>query len=397
MIVPPVTRLRARFSPRLSTFLSVGLLAFFLTGCGGGGGGSTGFAPVPVVTATGTTPSNSTTPGPAVGNVIVSAKAPTNVVARGAERDWLGALLSLFSPPAQAQGVALTALPSATVVVLSSIGAFVTTGVTDITGAAVFSGLTPGTYTFIVSKTTSAGFVQLAAVGVVTSGSTLNLNINPTTTALTYVIRSQSTNGDITGTDTGAFDSLTNGSNTDFNQLLNNITTQIQTGQGLFDTNNGGLLNSALATQANATGQTLFLVVFRYPAPNQVGVKRSGPMVVAFNKPVKQAQIPPTYTDWTVTHQRVTTGQTITINNSNFTQYGTWSYSDSPQTINGVAIPPHALAFTLGAQQMSANAREVFQWRFGAVPQATDNTFLTLAPGESSGTFLDLVFYTGND
>lgn len=251
--------------------------------------------------------------------------------------------------------------------------------------------LVPGTYLVKVSK----GSVFIEAVINVSSSSSQSFVIDATATAVATLILAQSGSTGFSGVDVGAYYAQGGGSNATFTSLVAGITNAITQGLSYLDATTGLLSDTTLSAQGSAIDSALFTVLFRYPTAYQTDVHRNGPIAVAFNKSVQASCMPPTYTAWSVSHVSVTTGQTITIDNTNYTQYGTWSYSDSPQTVNGVALPAHCLNFVLNSQSMVANSKEVFTWTFNALPVAQNSTPLTLVDG-GAHIVNNLTFYTGS-
>lgn len=390
---------------RLSTSLAmVGLLLALtvLSGCGSGAQNSnfsgTSTQTASSSTTTTTTPAPAATPLPASVNIQPQVPAGTPGAASLAPHGIMASVMGWFITPVYAADprANILTLPGATVNAINGQGSVVATATTNSSGIATFNNLPPGTYTFTVSKNIpGGGVVQLSLVTDITPNSTQTLPVTTATTAIAEMILAAG-NGQTAGVDLGAFNGLSNSGNAQFQTLQNEINNAVASGTPIFDPGSGVPTNSQISQSSTAAANQIFTVVFRYPAPNQTGVHRLGPIAVCFNKAVNQAGIPPTYQNWQVTHTTVSTGVSLTITPSNFTQFGNWNYSDTQVTVNGVTLPAHCLYFTLSST-MSAFAQEVYIWQFAQTPTATDGSTLTLTGADQPGQLNNLTFFTGSD
>lgn len=379
------------------TLLTV-LFTIFLAGCGGGGGGSTGFG-------TGSSSSSSgggSTTGPSSSNIIVQPRAdagtPGASPVAAAPSTLFEQVCSLVASTVHAAGATLYTLPGFTVTAFNSAGVQVASVLVDSSGNAVFTTLAPGNYVFRVSSPTYPNTV-LSTVLTLPEGQSVTGQVSAQTTAATICALAAS-GGNIAGLDTNVFTTLLNGGSPQVTAVYNQVAADLTNGRpmGNFSgpVSSWQLTDAALQTAAQQASDSVFMVTARFPYPNQTGVARSNlPLYVAFNRAADPATLAPTYTNWEVRHNTVSTGQLVVINDGNYTAYGNWSYSDSARTVAGYPVPAHALVFTYTGS-MAANAKENFQWSFGTLPKAATGTALTSTEAQG-GMWNDLTFYTGSN
>jgi len=303
----------------------------------------------------------------------------------------LDRMLSCVVSTAYAQTL-LNTLPGFTVTVYDGYGHVVATGVTDPTGTVVFPALPPGNYGFVVSNPSYPNTVLLLLATLTNQSVILTANANSTAAAV--VALSEVPNGNFSGMDVDTYNSLATG-NADYQAVAASIANSLASGSDFFDPSQRTITDPQLEAEVQTAANSALTVIQRYPAPYQTGIATTNvPVYVTFSKAMNTATMPPAYTNWQVIHYSQRSGQTVTIDNSNFPAFGSWSYTgETPNTvIGGINVPAHSLVFTYTGT-MASNAQEDFQWKFGTMPNAADGMLLTSSTTQP-GQVNNLTFYT---
>lgn len=365
--------------------LALGFLVLCLAGCGGGNG----FNPTTTVRQT---------PTPqVVSAIVVQPLVPLNTPGgRAIAMEAPGLverLMAFLMPPVYAQPqVTVLTLPGFVCSAIGPQGSVVATATVDEHGNASFSSLPAGNYLF---RTTSAQYpntVALVLVAITASANQQTVVSDATATAVALIALSAS-NGNINGLDIAAFNGQAGTAS--FQAVTSSVNLALSSGASFVNTSTNTITDPTITAQVTTANSTLLTVVGRYPAPSQTSIPRTNvPIYVTFSQAMDTSTLPPTNTAWSVQHTSVSTGQVVTITNSNYSIYGSWSYSDSTRTVFGVSVPAHSLVFSF-TQTMAAGSAENFLWQFSSLPRSANGTVLT-ASASVSPAWNYLTFYTGN-
>ena len=368
------------------------LLTITFSGCGGGGGDSLDFGGGTSGGGGGTGGSGLVaTPNPANFNLqIVFPNGTPGVALEPQPIPLVARFLRLFSSPALAQ------TSDVTIRVYGPTGALVTTAPGTRLGPNQYSfsvtGLNPGNYLFEATISGSNGGTLLLVFELASGTNTGIMNVASTAAAL--VALAEAPNGNLTGLDALAYNTLTQ-NDACYDALKNLIQTAVVNDDSWIVPTTQTVTSTTIQQGIATARDCNVTVVSSYPANGATGIPVSNfPIYVTFSESMDPNTLPPIYTDWSVETTVPSSGAPVTIPPANVSAYGSWSYSNNARTLSGVTIPANSLAFHFTGGTLNANSEQVFRFRFGALPQSTGNVPVTTVT--TAGVFNTRTFYTGN-
>lgn len=386
-------RLKTRGVGKKLTPLIIALALLFITGCGGGGGDSLNFSGTGNSSSTGGgTTGGSPSPTPASFNLTVSFPAGTPGVAMREQpkSSVIADLLKLISSPAWAQtsNVIISVYGPTHNLITTTPGTRVGPGQYSFQ----ISGLAPGNYLFEATVQGSTGGTLLLLVNLPEGSTSGTMDVASTAGALAAL--ADAPGGDYSGIDAQAYNSLAQ-TDAAFTALKTSIQTAIQNDANWIQPGTQSVVDTTISTQTTVATTAVITIVKFFPADGATGIATSNfPIYLAFSKPLNPNTVPPLYTDWSVETTIPSSGAAVTITPANVAAYGSWSYSDNARTVAGVSIPANNLVFHFTGGTLNANSRQVFKFRFGALPKGASGT--TVTTSAAAGTLHTHTFFTGS-
>ncbi|GEM_PF-2644272 len=316
----------------IKVFMAMLLIISLLAGCGGGGAGG----------GSGSGGGGSSSAGQTLtGSLQVATTVPEGTA--GAENG----VLENFS-------VNITTPAGSTI-----------TSTTDSNGGNSVSSVIPGNYTTIVYNPAYPSTVLLGLARVAPGRSTRDktiLNAATTAAALIGIRYSQTDSGRIAGMEIDVLNRIAQaGSNAKFNAVVDRITKYLKEHTVYFDVSNLTIIDSDLSSDVEAAKNSITVMIDCSPYFYQQGVTNPVALYARFNHDL--SNVPPQNTTYTVTYYKEDTNQTVIMNSSNYSQYGSWDNSDNK-----------IIRFALNINIDRPGQVVVFDWSYSAMPVPTDGT-----------------------
>lgn len=239
---------------------------------------------------------------------------------------------------------------------------------TNGSGQADFSGLQPGNYRVVIYHPDYPSTVLLSLVQVTENRSrAASITMSDVTTVAGLISRryEQVNGGSVAGMEISVLNRIASaGSNAKFQAVLTRLDDYLGTSHTTYyDPNTDTITDNAMLGDVDAAKDSITMVVNSYPYNYQTNIPTQITLYVTFNSQV--GNLPPANTSYTVTHQTISTGQTITIDSSNYSAYGNWVNSN----------PDTSIRFSLSSS-MHSGSKQIYRWSYSSMPVPVNGTTL---------------------
>jgi hypothetical protein len=339
--------MRKSFSWTTALALVSLFILLVIPGCGGGGGGGGAAG------GGGGSGDSGGNPGPTPGAIAFSTSVP-----QGTD----GSIPLI--------GTGSYVLPNFTVSILTPPGTIVT-GATDGNGNYTLASTPPGNYLVTVYNTAYPSSILAGLVSVLPGRSakvTLTLDTTTTAAALVALRYVQADNGRIAGMEIAVPNRIAAaGTNAKYAAVITRLNQYLPNHTVFFDVQNLTVTDTALLADVNAAKESITMVVDSSPYFYQTGVTNPVTTHCVFNHALQPSSMPPSNSSYTVTRYNANTGQTVTINGTNYSVYGHWNPDANNKDIS------FTLDRSLGDQ---TGKQESIDWSYSQMPVPADGTTL---------------------
>jgi hypothetical protein len=340
--------MKQRFFWKTAVALFSLFILIVIPGCGGGGGGGGGG----LSGGGGSGDGGGINPGPTPGAIAFSTSVPQGTP---------GAVPSL--------GTGTYVLPYFQVAIPTPTGG-VFTGATDSFGNFTLASAPPGNYLIMVSSSAYPSTALAGLVQVIPGRSprvTIELNATTTAAALIALRYVQSDSGRVAGMEISVLNRITAaGTNPKFADVVTRLLQYLPNNTVFLtvanDIPSSSISDTVLLNEVDAAKNSITMVVDSSPYFYETGVTNPVTTRCLFNHDLTNT--PPDNSSYIVTRYNANTGQTVTINGSNYTVYGHWNTGNA-------RLISFTLERALGDQ---AGKEEDITWSYSSMPIPTDGT-----------------------